>query len=648
MAVDGSGNVYFEDYFVSSLNSVYKWTAATSNLTTVLSQAPHDPQGVAVDSAGNLYIADFGTTALEEIPNAYVLPTNLTESASGGSDALPPVLPATANLTGPFAPTSDSPWLTITGVTNGVVSFSFASSSSFVRTGNITLLGQVIPITQIAYTLGTSNLLEGPAAGSDSVVLAAVATNFPWTATANASWLHLSVANQSGPGSTNVVFSFDANTGATRSGTLTIAGQTLTITQAGAPYVAANPLTALATAATSGINNPASVAVDGAGNVYIADIYNHAIKKWSVANNTVTTLISGLGAPFGVALDGAGNVYIADQSSNTVYKWTANGGNLTALISGLNYPSGVAVDSVGNVFVSDTHNNLVRKWSAASSNLTTLVSSNLSSPYGLAVDAAGNVYIANSGYGTITEWLAASSNLTTVVSGLYYGYGVAVDGAGHVYIADAGYNAITEWTPASNTMIELSAVFNFPAGVAVDANDNVYIADSANAAVSELPRAFVNPTAKTETANAGSDALPTVLPSTENLLAPFAPASDSAWLTISGVAHGVVSFAYAANNSPSRTGHITLLGQSIAVTQGDVDVPLILTGWRSLGNGSFQFSFTNDAAASFSVLSSTNVALPLSNWMVIGSPTNVGGNLFQFTTTPSTNDSQRFYRVVSP
>src|SRR6267142_6893841 len=85
-----------------------------------------------------------------------------------------------------------------------------------------------------AQNLGTTNLVEGPSAGSDSVVLA---VNNAWTATPNAPWLHLSVANQSGTGSTNVVFNFDANLGTTRVGTLTIAGQTLTVTQAAPGYV---------------------------------------------------------------------------------------------------------------------------------------------------------------------------------------------------------------------------------------------------------------------------------------------------------------------------------------------------------------------------------------------------------------------------
>jgi hypothetical protein len=95
------------------------------------------------------------------------------------------------------------------------------------------------------FALGTSALLEGPGAGSDSVVIAVTPQTGTWTATANASWLHLSSAYESGTGSTNVIFSFDANPGATRTGTLTIADQTLTVTQAGSTYVAARSPTTL-------------------------------------------------------------------------------------------------------------------------------------------------------------------------------------------------------------------------------------------------------------------------------------------------------------------------------------------------------------------------------------------------------------------
>ena len=72
----------------------------------------------------------------------------------------------------------------------------------------------------VTYVLGTSTLLEGPSAGSDSVVLAVMPSTGIWTATTNATWLHLSPANQNGTGSTNVIFGFDSNPGGTRSGTI--------------------------------------------------------------------------------------------------------------------------------------------------------------------------------------------------------------------------------------------------------------------------------------------------------------------------------------------------------------------------------------------------------------------------------------------
>ena len=72
------------------------------------------------------------------------------------------------------------------------------------------------------------------------------------------------------------------------------------------------------TLVASGLNQPNAVAVDDAGNVYIADRDNNAIKKWSVTNNTMTTLIGGLNLPSGVAVDRAGNVYVADYGNNAI------------------------------------------------------------------------------------------------------------------------------------------------------------------------------------------------------------------------------------------------------------------------------------------------------------------------------------------
>src|SRR5262249_43516958 len=82
-----------------------------------------------------------------------------------------------------------------------------------------------------------------------------------------------------------------------------------------------------------------------------------------------------------------------------------------------------------------------------------------------------------------------------------------------------------------------------------------------------LPRAFLPGGAVTEAAAAGSDALLPVLPTTQLLTGPFAPSSDQSWLTIDSVANGVVHFSFTQNAGSSRTAHLTVLGQQIAVTQ---------------------------------------------------------------------------------
>jgi len=162
--------------------------------------------------------------------------------------------------------------------------------------------------------LATSTMVAGPNAGADSVILAVNPAGAAWAATNNASWLHLNMTN--GAGSTNVVFSFDANAGATRIGTLAIAGQTLTVTQAGSTYIAA-PL-GVTELVSSGLDQPCGVAVDGAGNVYIANNWPNEIKVWTAANNTLAKLPGLIESADGVAVDAADNIYIADDDFDSI------------------------------------------------------------------------------------------------------------------------------------------------------------------------------------------------------------------------------------------------------------------------------------------------------------------------------------------
>jgi len=124
-------------------------------------------------------------------------------------------------------------------------------------------------------------------------------------------------------------------------------------------------------------NDPSGAAVDSAGNVYVADTYNHTIRKITPAGvvSTLAGLAGSQGSadgtgnaarfsnPYGVAVDSAGNVYVADTSNNTIRKITPAGAvsTLAGLAAQFNLPFGVAVDSVGNVYVADRNNHTIRK-----------------------------------------------------------------------------------------------------------------------------------------------------------------------------------------------------------------------------------------------------------------------------------------------
>jgi streptogramin lyase len=643
VAVDQAGNVFIADY---ANHAVEEWPVALGTLNTLVPSGLYYPRGVTVDGAGNVYIADSGNNALKRLAHAFVDTTSKLESADAISDLLPPVLPATASLAGPFAPTSDQPWLTIDGVDSGVVHFTIAANTNFnARVAHIALLGQSVSVMQAppAFSLGAANRLEGPNAGADSVVLSVKPQIYSWVATENADWLHL--VTPDGDASMNVIFSFDANPGNTRTGTLTIAGLTLTITQAGSNYVAAPaPVTQI----YGGVQS-FGMAADGAGNIYVTSGQQGTVLELMPTTGTWTALI-GSTYTRGVAVDAAGNVYLAAPDANAILKWTrTNNQQSTLLSSGLSGPYGVAVDDAGNVYVADSDHNVVKKWIVANNTMTTLVTG-LSDPFSVAVDKAGNVYIADTFHNRILERRASDGAVFGLPFGsLFYPSSVSVDGAGNVYVADIGSGAIKKWAPADGSLTVLADGLYAPNAAVADGTGNLFFADTFNFLIKELPAIFVDPSARSEPAAAGNDSLPVVLPVTENLLPPFAPTSDQLWLTIDGVTNGIVSFSFSVNPGPARTANISILGQLIPVTQAGATVtPPTLANSMVLDDGTFQFSFSNTQSTAFTVLSTTNLSLPLDEWTVIGAPSNVAPGLFQFTSESISNEPQRFYRIRSP
>ncbi|WP_263366246.1 choice-of-anchor D domain-containing protein, partial [Edaphobacter bradus] len=255
------------------------------------------------------------------------------------------------------------------------------------------------------------------------------------------------------------------------------------------------------TVSTSGLNSPGDVAVDGSGNIYIADTYNHRVLKETLSGGSYTqsTIGSGLSYTWGVVVDGSGNVYIADSANNRVLKETLSGGSYTesTIGSGLNGPGGVAVDGSGNVYIADTANNRVVKETLSGGSYTqSTIGSVLNRPNGVTVDGSGNVYIADTLNNRVLKETLSGGSYTesTIGSGLNNPGGVAVDGSGNVYIADTHNSRVLKETLSggSYTQSTIGSGLNAPFGIAVDGSGNVYIADSGNNRVVMLQPGGVN------------------------------------------------------------------------------------------------------------------------------------------------------------
>ena len=198
------------------------------------------------------------------------------------------------------------------------------------------------------------------------------------------------------------------------------------------------------TGSAARFNTPSGVAVDSAGNVYVADTFSHTIRQVTPAG-AVTTLAGSAGnagsadgaggaaqfaCPRGVAVDSAGNVYVADTGNSTIRQVT---------------PAGVVTTLAGAAGISG---------SADGTNST----ARFNSPYGVAVDSAGNVYVADEANDTIRQ--VTPAGVVTTLGGSPGNWGSA-DGVG------------------------AAAQFNWPHAIAVDSAGDLYVADTVNSRISK-------------------------------------------------------------------------------------------------------------------------------------------------------------------
>jgi uncharacterized protein (TIGR03437 family) len=201
--------------------------------------------------------------------------------------------------------------------------------------------------------------------------------------------------------------------------------------------------------------NPRAVALDPAGNLFLADTANGRVVRRDAATGRIATLVDGLDAPSGVALDGAGNLFIAvgtRSGDDRFLRRDAATGMIAAIAPNARFRSlgGIAADVSGNLYIADTYNNRICRIDAATGKVTA-VDSDVDYPLGLATDASGNLYIADSGNFRIRKLTAATGVVITLTGSgpdvyldAQHGYpcSVAVDASGNLYVADSGASRV--------------------------------------------------------------------------------------------------------------------------------------------------------------------------------------------------------------
>jgi sugar lactone lactonase YvrE len=520
LALDSAGNLYIAD---SNNNRIRKVTPA-GIISTVAGNGTegysgdggpataaqfNSPDSLDIDAAGNLYIADINNSRIRKVTAT----GRVSTIAGGGTGRLRDDVPATASQLNEL---------------HGVA----ADSAGNVYIADSNRIRKVTPAGKISTVAGTGT--EGYS--GDGGLATAAQLNKPYNVTVDSAG-NLYIADGQNNRIRKVtpagIISTVAGTGTygySGDGGLAIAAQIIAL----------------------------DVALDSAGNLYFTDSVNDRIRKVTPAGKISTVAGNGIKgysgngglataaqiSPNDVAVDSAGNLYIADAYNNRIHKvmagkintvagngpsglntdgkqYSGDGGLATA--AQLNFPNGVAVDSTGSIYVADTGNNRIRKITTAGK-ISTVVGNGtrgssgdggpateaqLNSPHGLAVDSAGNLYIAESyrirkvtpagiistvaGNGTLGY--SGDGDLATAAQLNNGPTGLAVDSSGNLYIADLSNNRIRKVTPAGKIStvagngkqaysgdggLATASALYYPTDVAVDSSGNLYIVDSQN------------------------------------------------------------------------------------------------------------------------------------------------------------------------
>jgi hypothetical protein len=286
--------------------------------------------------------------------------------------------------------------------------------------------------------------------------------------------------------------------------------------------------------AAAAFNSPYSIAVDGAGNVWVANAAGNSVSELTGSSGYMTGLNfapagASLNFPTWLAIDTAGNVWVVNSKGNSVGELTnasgyASGFNFAPAGAAFNGPSSIELDSAGNLWITNLNSDSVSELQAGCSNAScTGVNFNnsntgspgavFSGPFSATPDELGNLWVANYNGDSVSELQAGCSNASCTGvnfnnsntgspgAGFVQPIEIAVDGAGDILTVNLNGNGVSE-LPAgcatsscagsnfnnANTGIP-GALFNSPNSIAIDADSNVWATNSVDDSVSELTAA---------------------------------------------------------------------------------------------------------------------------------------------------------------
>ena len=499
-----------------------------------------------------------------------IAPTSGSVPAAGGTGTVS----VTAGADCAWTASSGAAWLTITagasGTGNGAVQYSAAATNAGPRSGALTIAGQAFTVNQdngctIAIAPTSASVPAGGGTGSVAITTAA---GCAWTATSNAPWLTIA-SGASGSGNGTVAYSAAATTGGSRSGTLTIGGQTFTVTQGSGCSVAISPASANVAAA------------GGTGSVAVTTAAGCA---WTATSNVPWITIAS-----GASGSGNGTVaYSAAATTGGSRSGTLTIGGQTFTVtqgSGCSFvlgPASLTIPAAGGSAPVTVTAGAGCAWTAASAAPWLTISSGASGTGTgtVTITAAANTGVARSGTVTIAgqtytvnqpsgcSFVAAPT--TIAINALGGNTNVAVTApAGCAWTASSGVNWVTVASGATGTgngTTRLSVDINLAgsrSGTATVAGQTVTINQDATICVISI-----NPPSRNAKAGGDEDTFGV----TAGSGCPWTAASNVPWITVtsgaSGNGNGTVGYTVARNTTnANRSGTITIAGQTFTVNQ---------------------------------------------------------------------------------